>query len=106
MFITFMQNNSGGYLIQNEDVDLFVIIEGNDLEEILNRAEIIFEDYRVYCPYCGYRWSDDCMDEDDLTTEPMIWDIKAHKFSSKSWKGNIIIYRLDGSKEVIKIKEG
>lgn len=28
MYITFSQNNSGGYFIKNEDVDEYVIIEG------------------------------------------------------------------------------
>lgn len=39
MFITFYQNNSGGYFIQDENVDEYVIIEGANLNDILIRAK-------------------------------------------------------------------
>lgn len=101
MFITFVQNNSGGYFIQNEEVDAYVIIEGNTLEEILYKANNIFRNYREYCDCCGERWDDDWKDENNLDEEPMIYGKPIHEFRSSFFRDKAIIHRLDGSKEVV-----
>lgn len=105
MFITFSQNNSGGYFIQNEYVDEYVIIEGNNLEEILNKARDIFKDYRRYCECCGERWDDDWKDEKDLDESPMIYGESAYEFKD-GYSGNskAIIYRMNGEKEVLETR--
>lgn len=104
MFITFMQNNSGGYLIQNEDVDAFVIIEGESLEYILNKANNVFKPYRRYCECCGERWDDDFKNEDDLDKKPMIFDELVYNVTDTYYKGNkAIIYKIDGTKEIVEI---
>lgn len=104
MFITFVQNNSGGYLIQNEDVDNYVIIEGDNLSNILERANIIFKPYRRYCECCGERWGDDYVDETDLDEEPMIYDESVYNVTDTYYKGSkAIIYRMDGAKEVVEL---
>lgn len=105
MFITFCQNNSGGYFIQNEDVDEYVIIEGNNLEEILDKANVIFEDYREYCDCCGERWDDDLMDEEDLDESPMIYGKSVYEFKDGySGDSKAIIYRMNGEKEVLETR--
>ena len=101
MFITFCQNNSGGYFIQNEDVDEYVIIEGNNLEEILDKANVIFEDYREYCDCCGERWDDDLMDEEDLDESPMIYDKSAYKFKDGYSDDS---KAMNGEKEVLETR--
>ena len=104
MFVTFVQNNSGGYYIQNKDVDVFVIIEGKSLEDILNKAKDIFGEYRQYCRCCGERWDDDLTTEEDLDEEPMIFDESAYNVTDSYYKGSkVIIYKLDGAKEIIEI---
>lgn len=103
-FVTYHQNNSGGYFCQNEDVDMYVIIEGYDLWQIQSKAREIFESYREYCECCGERWDDNCKYEDDMTDEPMIYNKSVYSYTS--WFcGNAIIYYLDGTKEVVAIKE-
>ena len=72
-FVTVRQNNSGGYWYQNEDVDVYVIIEGYDLWQIQAKAMEVFADYRSYCPCCGQRWEDNWIDEDDMNDDPIIY---------------------------------
>ena len=106
MFITFTQNNSGGYFIQNEDVDVFVIIEGDSLEEIIYKAYDVFRDYREYCECCGERWDDDWKDEIDLKKEPMIYDEKLEDFKGSIWSDYVIVYFKDCKKKYnLKTKE-
>lgn len=103
MFITFSQNNSGGYFIQNEDVDEYVIIEGNSLNEIQNRANKIFENYRKHCQCCGERWSSD-ITCDDLDDEPMIYESSVYDFNEPfSESAKAIIYYSNGHKEIIDV---
>ena len=42
-FYTLNQNNSGGYYIQNNDVDAFVIIEANSVDEFTEKAERCYQ---------------------------------------------------------------
>lgn len=102
MFITFNQNNSGGYFIQNEDVDEYVIIEGNSLEEILSKASDIFENYREFCSCCGERWDDDWKDKNDLKEEPLIYGDSAFNFH-EGFDGDsrAIIYNSNGEKSIV-----
>ena len=104
MFITFIQNNSGGYFIKDENVDVFVIIEGDSLKEILDKASDVFEDYREFCPCCGERWDDDYKSENNLEEEPMIYGESVYEFNDSWYKNSrAIIYRADGTKEIVDI---
>ena|SRR5690625_74189 len=55
-FYTYDQNNSGGYFIVNEDVDVYVIVEAESELEADNILSGIVEDYSDYCDCCGERW--------------------------------------------------
>lgn len=55
-FFAFSQNNSGGYYIQNEEVNEFVIIEARNESEAISKLYEITEDYLEYCECCGPRW--------------------------------------------------
>ena len=62
MYYTFRQNNSGGIWDINEDVNVFVIIEANSVEDANYRAEsdgIYFDGCLndIDCGCCGDRWS-------------------------------------------------
>ena len=99
MFYTFMQNNSGGYFIQNEDVDVCLIVEGYSKKDIERRAEKIVENYSEYCPCCGERWNINIFDE--LDKEPMIYDMPIHEYNSKCTDEKAIIHYLDGTKDIV-----
>ena len=102
MFITFEQNNSGGYFIQNKNVDEYVIIEGNSLEDILSKASDIFEDYREFCTCCGERWDDNWKNKRDLEEEPLIYGVSAFDFHDGfDGDSKAIVYKLDGEKFTI-----
>lgn len=62
-FYTSIQNNSGGYYIENEDVASAVIIEAADRESALEKLDEITEDYHEYCECCGPRWEEYWVDE-------------------------------------------
>lgn len=106
-FVTFRQNNSGGYLHHNEDVNTYVIIEGYDLGQIQSKAREVFYEYRDYCSCCGQRWNDGWIDDDDMTDKPMIYDQDVYDYKGEPWfdgeDGKAIIYYLDGTKEVVSI---
>lgn len=101
MFYTYTQNNSGGYFIQNEDVDEYVIIEGDTRQDIQTKSNKIFENYREYCHCCGERW-DSHIDYEELDSEPMIYGDPVHEYSDGfSSESKAIIYYKGGTKEVI-----
>lgn len=102
-FLTYHQNNSGGYYLIDDNVKHYVIIEGYDLWQIEAMANSILSDYREYCSCCGRRWSS-YFDDEDLTEEPMICNKSVYEYVSY-WSEQAIIYYLDGTIEVVDIKE-
>lgn len=105
-FYTLDQNNSGGYYIQNNNVDAFVILEAETLDQFNEIAESILDNYRSYCSCCGQRWSDSWIDEEDGNDEPMIYDKPIEQFYDNFWcRGTkVIIYYLDGSKKIYNLE--
>lgn len=60
-FYLFHQNNSGGYFIQNDSVDIYVMIQAESAEDANNKAEeigIYFDGVKNGndCECCGDRW--------------------------------------------------
>lgn len=105
MFYTYRQNNSGGYFIKNEDVDVFVIVEGSGHEDIQRRANKIFKNHSEYCSCCGERWLTD-ISWDNLDSKPMIYGESVYRVKDNYYKGNkAIIYYENGEKETVVIKE-
>ena len=100
-FYTICQNNSGGYNIQNDDVDQFVCVEADNVEMAKSKFKEILVPYREYCPCCGERWDDDFLDEEDGFDTPTIYGEKHTEFKDKFWcnDGSIIIYYLNGKIE-------
>ena len=103
MFYTIDQNNSGGYFIQNDDVDEFVIVEANSPYEAVYKLNKIVEDYSEYCECCGERWYYDIDYFNSVTEEPSIYNKPISEYKSW-WNGSVIIYYLDGRKEMVKLK--
>ncbi|WP_312286898.1 DUF7296 family protein [Terrisporobacter sp.] len=104
MFYTYRQNNSGGYFIQNDEVDMFVIVEGDNHQDIQKIADRIFENHSEYCTCCGERWSDCDEDWSELTNEPMINSTSVYEVEDYWYKGyNAIIYYKNGEKETVEL---
>ena len=103
MFYTYYQNNSGGILYEDENVGQYVVIEGDTIEDINERAEKIFENYMEFCPCCGERWKDlDCENKNELEDSPSILSC-----TDSFWAGrgeSIVVYYKDGRKEFHKHK--
>ena len=51
-----IQNNSGGYFIENEDVGYLVAVEGFDKKDVSRRFDEIVRPYGEFCSCCGPRW--------------------------------------------------
>lgn len=103
MFYTIDQNNSGGYFIQNEYVDEFVIVEANTPYEAVYKLNKIVEDYSEYCECCGERWCYDVDDFNSVSEQPTLYNKPIEEYKSW-WNGSVIIYYLDGRKDIIKLK--
>lgn len=105
-FYTLNQNNSGGYFIQNKDIDVFVIIEAETVNQLKEIAGSILDEYRSYCSCCGQRWHDSWMDEKDGNDEPLIYGKTVEQFNDSFWcrDGKAIIYYLNGNKKIYNLE--
>lgn len=102
MFYTYRQNNSAGYFVRDENVDVYVIIEADSADEANAKAL----DIGLYfngchtgqdCSCCGDRWYEPW---DDGTVEPTIYDQPAGVKILDHWYegGRAIVYYEDGLK--------
>lgn len=55
-YYTAIQNNSGGYYIQNDEVDEIVVIEARNYAEATRKLDEITASHSSYCQCCGPRW--------------------------------------------------
>lgn len=104
---TYSQNNSGGYFIQNDDVDEYVIIQAANekaAQEIFKR--VTEESSYEWCHCCGERWYPDPQDEG--TEVPVVFGKSVYEPSKdNSWfRDAAILYFDDGHKERVRLKEG
>lgn len=95
MFYTFVQNNSGGYFIKDENVEEVVIIEAETVSDAHEIFDEISEDYQEYCECCGTRWSS----FPEETETPQIFGDAPE---DSSWYS--IIYYADGDKKIVKVR--
>jgi hypothetical protein len=102
MFYTFNQNNSGGVFDQDDNVTHFTVVEGDTVEEILQKAD----DIGIYfngvdegrdCDCCGDRWNPP-WDEDDLTEGPDIYGNTPEEYLQE---GNHWMLWMDPGKEIV-----
>lgn len=105
-FYTVHQNNSGGYYRINEDVDMFVCVQAPNVEIAKDIFKRILKPYREFCPCCGERWNDDYLCEENGSEVPTIYGEPYKKFKDSFWaNGKIIIYYLDGNKEIYALSQ-
>lgn len=91
------QNNSGGYFIDNEDVSVFVAVEGYDKTDAYNRFKTIIKPYSSWCPCCGERWFD--MDFNEWPAPEDGLTIKNFVESENEEDYNCVLHLLDGTKK-------
>jgi hypothetical protein len=75
-FHTFNQNNSGGAFVITDDLAMYVIVEGANIDQIVERAQalgIYFDGCETGedCPCCGDRW--DMPWRDELSEQPEVY---------------------------------
>ncbi|ALS22116.1 DUF7296 family protein [Paenibacillus naphthalenovorans] len=108
-FYTYIQNNSGGSFIVNDDVCEYVIIEADNYEHANWLAE---KKYGIYfdecnqgldCSYCGDRWNKQ-WNNNYATDVPMIYGKPLSEVEKSYYRKNCIVYYLDGRKELIDLK--
>lgn len=100
----FDQNNSGGYFIQNEDVDHYVAIQALDALHAMQRADNIFEDNSEYCECCGQRWYY-WVEDGEGTIVPEIYGTPYTETKSSYYVQNMILHYADGTKEKYTFKD-
>lgn len=93
------QNNSGGYFIQNDDVDIYVAVEGLDKEDAINKFQDIVSDHSSFCNCCGRRWSG--IDFENWGEE--IYTI--NDFVEASDNYNCILHLIDGTKKKVRYEQ-
>ena len=92
MFIIADQNNSGGYYIQNNEVNAMVVVEGYDEHHCQSRLRDFLEDNSHYCECCGESWwSHDIVDSKHEDYLKNLSEAKEYE------DGNCIIHFLDKS---------
>jgi hypothetical protein len=101
-FYTFSQNNSGGVFDIDDNIREWVIIEGNDMNEILDRANdigIYFDGMSkgIDCSCCGDRWY---WPQGGIGDEPVMYyqRVATHPFKY----ANVVIHYKDGTKQYAK----
>lgn len=94
MFYTFMQNNSGGYYLRDENVEEVIIIQSDSEENANNKLwSIVEDDYMEACECCGSRWG--LWNNDGEYDVPMIFGSPVEEDEHYSY----IIYYADGTKK-------
>jgi hypothetical protein len=90
------QNNSGGYLIVNDDVAEDVFIQAPSAAEAEERAEAIFAEYSEYCECCGRRWSTGYMDDDDGYDVPCLYGTPITEETASTYRNQARLHYYDG----------
>ncbi|MGT2755391.1 DUF7296 family protein [Streptococcus ovis] len=95
-FYVFMQNNSGGYFVTDENIASEIVIEATDGNQAAKRLiEIVGQkpEYTEFCPCCGSRWSPEYP---DVYTRYWVTDEQKQEFEEESNGRQAIFYPLEG----------
>ena len=102
-FYTISQNNSGGYFIENDDVDYYVSVQADSPYEAEKLLERVVADHSDYCECCGTRWSTYLSEEGDTPTmygTPLV-EMKDRDTFWLEEKVAIIYYQSEEQKSVL-----
>ena len=106
-FYTFIQNNSGGYFIKDDNFAEVVNIEEISMVSAWDKLiKKLGANEHCSCSCCGERWSYPWEDEDEFPYEPKINELSAEDYIKKQKISNYFIYDCvihyyDGTKEKI-----
>lgn len=100
---TFMQNNSGGSFVENDNVCEIVSIQAETAKDAVRFAKRIMDNSNS-CDCCGPRWSfyideNDGYDVPSLYGEPMV-GAKRLMFRSQA-----ILHYADGRRQTVELKK-
>lgn len=115
MFHTFVQNFDGRHKIINDDISIFTVIEGENLEDIINLAQnlgIYFDGVKNFqdCSCCGDRW--ERPKQEELTNLAEIEGQLLSEFydptfdSGYSDKHDIVVHYMDGHRRKMRFQNG
>ena len=99
MFYEYRQNNTFGTWVKNADVDIWVIIEADNVEQANERAESVglyFDGCSdaIDCPCCGDRWSP-AWDQDEGDKVPSTYGRPVGKTHKRKQKNDDIVIHYE-----------
>ena len=106
LWFAFSQNNSGGFFIQNDSVDHYVMVQAPSAAEAVEKANEIFSDYSEYCECCGERWSTYFIDDSDGSELPMIYGEPVTHAEKGMFREFAILHLWDGRVAKARLTEG
>lgn len=94
LYFTSIQNNSGGYFIQNDKVGTIVIVQAENAQQAIKKFDKITFDYSEYCDCCGSRWDYNFLRDQNGTENPTVYGEGVYEYAKKknSRSSHIIIY--------------
>lgn len=102
----YRQNNSGGYLIVNDEVAEDVFIQASSAAEAEERAEAIFAENSEYCECCGRRWSTGWKSDSDGTDVPCSYGTPITEEAATYFSEHARLHHYDGRIEAFKYHQG
>ena len=113
MFVTFEQNNSGGYLLEDKEYGIgsYVIVEVDTIKEAMKKLSEIVDTYDEsqtehsfyeYCECCGDRWNTCYKDNSDLFDVPSIDEVPITEYK---WFGSGYIHYKSGEIKYFQTRE-
>ena len=100
-FYVFSQNNSGVYLVKDENVAPEIIIEATEKEKAVARLEAIINqksEYTRFCPCCRERWHSKYP---DIYTRYWVSDEQHEEFETERDGYEAMFYPLEGEHRLI-----
>lgn len=96
-FYVFIQNNSGGYFVTDENIASEIVIEATDENQAAKRLiEIVDQkpEYTEFCPCCGERWYPEF--NDGVYTHYLVSDGHLEEFEKERDGHEAVFYPLGG----------
>ena len=100
-FYVYLQNNSGGYFVVDDNVSDVVIIEAESERQAKAKLNLILSQdlsYTTYCSCCGKRWGSVDDVYESLEYDTVIFDELKESYSGSS---EAILYLNNGTKKNI-----
>lgn len=105
-YYPFIQNNSGGYFVNENNIGYLVIIEARTEQEALFRAEEAGMDFSENNPISGRRWSNWFLDAEIYPSLELalLNEEKSIVYGKNQWDVPSYVHMMDGSIYLIEVK--